>query len=138
MKFIITPYFFYCLSRDLNLLQRETANLHLAPTSLPLLLRADCELVGVLSGDVVLVGQILGGDSHRRPAVLVGERLPHHVLELRVGAQLDAGAQAADGVRRLGHVVAAARQHDLRVAHRDVLASDNGRCQGTGQELRKL
>lgn len=53
-------------------------------TSFPLLLGVVCVLVARLSGDLVLLSQVLSCDAHRDLDVQVGKPRPQSVLQLRV------------------------------------------------------
>lgn len=57
---------------------------------LPRLLRPERERVYLLPAQVVLDGQVLGRHAHRQAGQRVRQRRPHHVLQLRVGAELRA------------------------------------------------
>lgn len=49
----------------------------------PGLLGADGELVALLAGDVVLLGEVLGGDSHGSSGIAVGEAGPETIRHLQ-------------------------------------------------------
>lgn len=65
---------FLVLERYRNDLRFELASV---VSRLPSLLREQRKLVTVLSGEVVLFGQIFGGDSHRSLDVVIGQSRPN-------------------------------------------------------------
>ncbi len=82
--------------------------------------------VHVLARDGVPPGQVVGGLRHVEAAVRVEERHHQRVLELPF-AEAQAGACAADDVRRLRHVLHAAGEGEARLAQADHLGGrDHG------------
>ena len=81
-----------------------------------------------LARDAVFHRAVLRGDRHRAAAVRIEQRFPQRVFELRV-IHAQAGAHAADDVRRLRHALHAAGERDARLAQLNQLRAADRRLQ---------
>lgn len=68
-----------------------------------------------------MLGKVLSGQGHGQLAVAVGEPRPQGVFKGDGSPQRGAEADVADGIGRLGHVVAAPGQGDLGRSGEDIL-----------------
>jgi len=101
-----------------------------------LVLRGERELVLVVTGDLELLGDVLGGVAH----VVAVEGVPQPILDHRVDhlevAHLDAGAQMLR-MRRQRHRLLAAGHDDLRVSGGDLLHAKRDGAQARAADLVK-
>jgi hypothetical protein len=93
----------------------------------PALLGEEGVSVHVSAGDVVLLREVFGGDSHRGLAVAVGEGGEEGVDEGGLLPEAQAIAGAPDRVRGLAHRLGAAGEDDVGLVEEDLLGGgDDG------------
>ncbi len=91
-----------------------------------LLLASQRVRVRVLARDPVFLRTVFSGDRHRAPGIGIVETFPQPVLQLAL-AKPETGAQAANHVRHLAHVLHAAGEHDVGFLKLHVLSRGDHR-----------
>jgi len=82
--------------------------------------RGDGDFIDFFSGELVLLGETLGGLGHGQAALRILQRLPQQIFERR-RAEPEAPARAAHDVRRLAHRFRATGEHRLGFPEQDQL-----------------
>src|SRR3546814_6516994 len=73
--------------------------------------------------------------AHGLAVVVIGQAVPGHVVEHFGAAVLDAGARAVEQVRRIGHRLHAAGDHDIGRAGLDQVVAEHDRLHAGAAHL---
>lgn len=103
---------------------------------LPQLLGTQGKGVHLITRDLVLFGQILRSQRHRKLAERVAQTNPQGILECWVGTERNSETGSSHSVRSLAHVVHSSGQRNLRRTQDDVLSSVHDRLEsGSAQAV---